>query len=99
MGAGRLVYLLSRKTSVRPSALTFCLEIPLLANLHSSPPSPARSPFAKNKTGHRTHWPFVVAGCTTGSLYPWYPYLRDKVLSLYLAAVLSFLTREDAARP
>jgi hypothetical protein len=42
---------------------------------------------------------FVVAGCTTGSLYPWYPNLRDKVLSLYLAAVLSSLTREDAARP
>jgi hypothetical protein len=30
-----------------------------------------------------------VAGCTTGSLCPWCPYIRDEVLSLYQAEVLS----------
>src|SRR5215213_2222955 len=65
-------------------------------NLGSSLPSPSRSPFSQ-KTKPATLDPLVlcVAGCTTGSLCPWYPYLRDKVLSLYLKArALSFLAKK-----
>jgi hypothetical protein len=32
-----------------------------------------------------------VAGCTTGSLYPRCPYIRDEVLSLYQAEFLSMV--------
>ena len=49
------------------------------------------------KTKNRPLDPMVlcVAGCTTGSLCPWYPYLRDKVHSLYLIArASSFLAKK-----
>src|SRR5215204_2218278 len=44
--------------------------------------------FPKTKTGHRIQRS-LVAGCTTGSLYPRCPSLRGEVLSLYSARVLS----------
>src|SRR5215217_647102 len=57
-----------------------------------SPPSLARFPFGKDKNRPQDPLVLCVAGCTTGSLCPWYPYLRDKVLSLYLITrALSFL--------
>src|SRR5215208_3844072 len=76
------------QTSVRP----LVLPISSKATLAPSPPFPSRSPFPKTKTGHyRITMIPTVAGCTTGSLCPRCPYIRDEVLSLYQAEFLSTL--------
>ncbi len=47
-------------------------------------------PFPKNKTGHRTYWS-LIAGCTTGSVCPRYPFQKDRVLSFYVGLFCSLL--------
>src|SRR5215211_2444272 len=83
-GAGRVVC--ASTFSYKQASCPLPFEITSLANLGYSPLPLLAFPFPKNKTGHRTLLVLCVAGCTTGSLCPWYPYLRDKVLSLYLIA-------------
>ena len=69
-----------------------------LANLVAFPPSPARSPFPKDKT--RPLWTnrSLAAGCTTGSVRPRYPSLRDEVLSLCTEPFMSYTYYESGSK-
>src|SRR5215212_8040661 len=63
-----------------------------------SPPSPARSPFPKDK--NRPLWTYrsLAAGCTTGSVRPRYPSLRDEVLSLCTEPFMSYTYYESGSK-
>src|SRR5215217_4140070 len=69
---------------LQTSVLPFAFEIPLkLTSAHHL--FPCSFFLAKRQNRPLDLLVLCVAGCTTGSLCPWYPNLRDKVLSLYKA--------------